>query len=1009
MGGGVKMGKSQLSGITVEIGGDTSGLDKALKSVNVQANSLKKEMKDVQSSLKVNPENVTLLAQQSQIAAKQIQIASDKLNILKSVEKQVEEQFQNGDIGEQEYRAFQREVINAESTLKDLQKQQENLQNTNNSTTDSVENLAETEEDVVKNTDEASDNIEDLAETEEKAEDKTSSFKDTMTKLGAGLADFAKSAASLAISAVKELSELMKSSIDVGKEFESSMSQVAATMGITANSADFETLEKAAKEMGATTAFSASEAAEALNYLALAGYNAEKAATALPTVLSLAGAGGMDLASASDLITDAMAALQIEIDSNGASLTEFADKMAKTAQKSNTSVSQLGEAILTVGGTASKMAGGTTELNTALGVLANVGIKGSEGGTHLRNMLLSLQSPTDAAAASLEELGVKVYDAKGNLRSIDKIFQDLQKGMKGMSNAEIDNTLSTIFNKTDLAAAQAMLKSCGAEFQNLAAEIDKSSGACEDMYKTMLDNLDGDISIFQSSLSALGIEVYESISDNLRRIVQEAKSMIDELNKAFQKGGFEGLASKVGDILSEIINKITQFIPQAADMVINLVSAFIDGILNNLNSISTRLIQAVKTIINAVVDILPDLISTVINLLSDLVPQILETVLQLILRNLKSILKTISKTLVQIIDILKDILPDVIKTLTDFLPKLINVIIDFIQENLPVIIESGVTLFTSLLGDIDTIIVNLLDILSKILESIVDALINAIPIMVQAGIDLLSALTDALPTIIQNIIEKIPAIIDSIVKELTRLLPVIVQAGVDLLSALVEDLPTIILTIVNAIPDIVEAVVDALIDNLPLLIDCGVELFTSLIENLPEIIEQIILAVPDIIAGIVEAFGRIQYKIVELGVNIGRGIWEGIKSMKDWIVDKISGFCNDIWTSIKDFFGIHSPSTLMRDSIGNNLALGIAEGFTDTMQTVSDEMANAIPTSFDITPQINSSDYFNDNNSQGIESGYNFVINIDNFNNYSNENIEELMDYASQYFANQFQRQGVVF
>ena len=155
------------------------------------------------------------------------------------------------------------------------------------------------------------------------------------------------------------------------------------------------------RSAGESTQYSASEAAEALNYLALAGYDAATASEVLPSVLNLAAAGGMDLAYASDLATDAMSALGIA--ASNENLTNFGDKLAVTAQKSNTSVSQLGEAILTVGATAKDLAGGTTELNTALGILADSGIKGSEGGTHLRNVLLALQTPTEAAASALEK------------------------------------------------------------------------------------------------------------------------------------------------------------------------------------------------------------------------------------------------------------------------------------------------------------------------------------------------------------------------------------------------------------------------------------------------------------------------------------------------------------------------------------------------------------------------------------------------------------------------------
>ena len=201
---------------------------------------------------------------------------------------------------------------------------------------------------------------------------------------------------------------------------------------ITSAAAEFKTLSAAAKEMGETTKFSASQAGEALNYLALAGYDANKAVAALPTVLNVAAAGGMELASASDMVTDAMSALGLET----SQMADFSDKLAVTAQKSNTSVSQLGEAILTVGGTAKMLSGGVTEMNTALGILADNGIKGSEGGTALRNVILSLSAPTDTAAAALESLGVTAFDASGSMRPLEDTFADLNTALSTLSDQE---------------------------------------------------------------------------------------------------------------------------------------------------------------------------------------------------------------------------------------------------------------------------------------------------------------------------------------------------------------------------------------------------------------------------------------------------------------------------------------------------------------------------------------------------------------------------------------------
>lgn len=165
-------------------------------------------------------------------------------------------------------------------------------------------------------------------------------------------------------------------STKAGMDFEASMDQVAATMGIVGNYGDeqFSKLAKAAKDMGSSTKYSASESAEALNYLALAGYDTDKAISALPKVLNLAQAGGLDLAYASDLATDSMSALGVETDE----LETFTNQLAKTSQKANTNVAQLGEGILTVGGTAKVLKGGTVELNTQLGILADSGIKGAK-------------------------------------------------------------------------------------------------------------------------------------------------------------------------------------------------------------------------------------------------------------------------------------------------------------------------------------------------------------------------------------------------------------------------------------------------------------------------------------------------------------------------------------------------------------------------------------------------------------------------------------------------------
>ena len=297
-----------------------------------------------------------------------------------------------------------------------------------------------------------------------------------------------------------------KSAVDVGMEFDQSMSQVAATMGKTVD--EIGDLRQLAMDMGAKTAFSATQAAEALNYMALAGYDAETSTKMLPNVLNLAAAGGMELATASDMITDSQSALGLTIEQTSA----LVDQMAAASSKSNTSVAQLGEAILTVGGTAQYMAGGTEELATVLGVLADNGIKGSEGGTHLRNMLLSLSSPTTDAQKTLDALGVSVFDAEGNMRSFSAIFPELNAAMSAMTDQERLDAFSTIFNSRDIASATALLGTTTERWEELGDAILNSKDAAEMMANTQLDNLAGDITLWNSALEGAQIVLSDQLT-----------------------------------------------------------------------------------------------------------------------------------------------------------------------------------------------------------------------------------------------------------------------------------------------------------------------------------------------------------------------------------------------------------------------------------------------------------------------------------------------------------------
>ena len=483
---------SRIKGITVEIGGDTTGLQNALKQVNSSIKSTQSALKDVNKLLKLDPTNTELLSQKQKLLKDAISATSEKLQSLKTAQEQAKAQMENGTLGQDKYDALQREIVETEQELQRLQQEAIN----------SNETLCKIEA----------------------AGQKFQTIGNTITGVGQKFLPITAAVGALGTTAVKTTAD-----------FDSSMSQVQATMGITKDSMSdlngasvntMDALRDLAKQMGAETAFSASECADAMNYLALAGYDTQEIYDTLPTVLNLAAAGDIDLASASDMVTDAMSALGMET----SEADTMVDQMAKTASLTNTSVAQLGEGILTIGATARTIKGGTAELNAALGILANNGIKSAEGGTHLRNVILSLQNPTDKAAAQMDALGISVYDSEGNMRSLNDILGDLNTSMEGMTAQEKSNIIGQIFNKTDLSAVNALLANTGDTWDSLQQSIADSSGAAQQMADTQLDNLSGQLTLLKSALEGLAISFGEILMPAIRAIVEKVQAFVDKLN-----------------------------------------------------------------------------------------------------------------------------------------------------------------------------------------------------------------------------------------------------------------------------------------------------------------------------------------------------------------------------------------------------------------------------------------------------------------------------------------------
>ena len=589
----------KIKGITVQIGGDTSGLTKALSSADKALATTQRELNEVQKGLKLDPTNAELVRQKHELLSDAIKTTADKLKVLEENQEKAKRAFDANAEWERQYAPLKAQIDAASESLKTLKAKQEEARKEFEAGNISAEAYDKVKADVKEAEKALADlkeqkkqldaqfadghiTAEEYREYQREVENTRSRLQGLQTELRntstvseeqrKKISEFGEHAKETFAGVVKAAAAITAALIAVGKQvvetgtdFDKSMSQVAATMGYTWEelaeegseaALTFDTLRNFAQDMGKSTAFSANEASQALNYMALAGYDADKSIAMLPKVLDLASAGNIELAKSSDMVTDAQSALGLSVEETEIMI----DQMAKTSARSNTSVEQLGDAILTIGATGKTVKGGTKELAQTLGLLADNGIKGSEGGTKLRNIILALQAPTDKATKELRNLGVSAFDADGKFRNLQDIFVDLNAAFADMSDKDAAIAKSTIFNKRDLAAVNALLGTSVDRWNQLGAEIEDSAGAAHAMAETQLDNLAGDVTLFKSALEGAEITISDRLTPSLRNAVQFGTEAVTRLADGFGENGLAGAVEAAHKLIAEKFGEDAQLI-----------------------------------------------------------------------------------------------------------------------------------------------------------------------------------------------------------------------------------------------------------------------------------------------------------------------------------------------------------------------------------------------------------------------------------------------------------------
>lgn len=580
----------------------------------------------------------------------------------------------------------------------------------------------------------------------------------------------------------------------------------------------------------------------------------------------------------------------------------------------------------------------------------------------MAKQIKSMKSATDGSktmVAAYDALGVSVTDANGNMRDSDTVYWELIDALGKVENeTERDALAMTILGKSAqelnplIEAGAQRMQELGEEARNagyvLSEDMLAAYGALDDNLQYLKVNAEG----AKNALGTVLLPVLTELSGTGVELLAEFTKGISDAN-----GDIGKMSDVIGEILPKALDAVMEYVPELLEVIASIVGSLGQAIIDNLPVIVESASQIILSILNGLIAGLPQITNGALQLVLALVSGILS--------NLPMLIETAAQVIVTIATGLATALPTLIPTLVEVVVQMCQTLVD----NLPLILDAALQLITGLAQGILEALPVVIEALPQIIDGIVTFFLDSIPQIIDTGIQLLTSLVEALPQIITAIVAAIPKIIDNIISAVLSAIPQIIQAGIDLLIALVRALPQIITTIVQAIPQIISGIVNALIGNIDKIILAGVQLFVALIENLPTIIVEIVKAVPQIIAGIVSAFGSLMYKIVEIGGNIVKGLWQGIQQLASWLWDKVSGWISSIWDGICDFFGIHSPSDEMA-WVGEMLVKGLAGSIdrnggeavkaaeamsadiNDVMHGLAADMSTALPTSFSVDGSV---------------------------------------------------------
>lgn len=913
---------NRIKGITVEIGGDTTGLDKALKTVNTSIRSTQSALKDVNRLLKLDPSNTELLSQKQRLLKDAIAATKEKLDSLKVAQEQAKQQLENGELGQDKYNALQREIVETEEELRRLQQEA------------ATTNTALSKIDV--------------------AGQKMETVGNSIAGAGKKMMGVTTVIGGVGVAAVK-----------TAADFDSAMSQVVAVSGATGK--DFDALRNKAREMGAKTKFSATEAAEAMNYMAMAGWKTEDMLDGIEGVMNLAAASGEDLATTSDIVTDALTAFGLSAKDSG----HFADILAAASSNANTNVSMMGETFKYCAPIAGALGFSAEDTAEAIGLMANAGIKSSQAGTALRTIMNNLAGDVKISGKAIGDVTIATTNADGSMRDLSDILADCRSAFGNLTESEKAQAAESLVGKNAMSGFLALMNAGQGDIDKLSSAIDNCDGSAEKMAMTMQDNLAGQLTILKSQLQELAISFGDILMPAIRSIVSKLQGFVDKLNgmdegtkrtivtivllvasigpllviigtaiskigvamQGFVKlangisklkiaiQGGTGVLGKLGAALGGISAPVLAVVAVIAVLVAAFVhlwktnEGFRDAIIGTWNRIKDTIsgfCQGIVDRLNALGFQFTDIVD-VLKTAWDGFCQILAPIFEGVFNNIANILSTVTGVITGILDVfigiftgnwsqawtgVKEIFSSIWNGISSFFTNILNVI----KGVADVVLGWFGTSWNEVWTNIKTFFEGIWNSIATFFTTIWETLKNVVTVGIMAIGSILSAAFDIITLPFRFIWENCKEIIISVWDAIKSKVTTVIHAVASVISTVMNAIKTVFSTVWNAIKTVVTTVVNAIKSVVTTVFNAIKNTATTVWNAIKTAVTTPVNAIKSTVTTVFNSVKSTVSSIFNGIKSTATSVWNGIKSAITTPIEAAKNKVKSVVDAIKGFF-----------------------------------------------------------------------------------------------------------